>query len=146
VAWRGDPGSSYAAYEFNENMDAEPGAFGVTGDNSDWIGPIGPFDFGIVLCMVEKTGWGAFEMFNFGESVGEKFMRVQMTYMWDSDGDGQFGERYDGLHLAGESNFGELGWHGLDIPILHKESDNEKQTGNSKTRRMAGETPVSGSS
>jgi hypothetical protein len=116
--WRGDAGSSYAAYEFNGNLDAEPGAFGVTGANANWIRSFGGWNFdGVVDGMAEKTGWGAFEMDNFGESVGEKFMRVQMTYKWDSDGDGQFGERYDGLHIAGESDFGELGWHGLDIPI-----------------------------
>lgn len=125
ASWRGDPGSSYAAYEFNGNLDPEPGAFGVTGDNTDWIRPIGPFNFDVVdPGIVEKTGWGAFEMDNFGEVVGEKFMRVQMTYKYDPDlvGEG-YGETYDGMHLFGEGEppggpYFEQAWWGTEIPIL----------------------------
>jgi len=123
--WRGDAGSSYAAYEFNGNLDPEPGAFGVSGDNTDWIRPyIGQFNFdGVEPGMVEKTGWGAFEMDNFGDVVGEKFMRVQMTYKFDPGlAGGGYGETYDGMHLFGEADLGgqyyERGWWGTEIPMF----------------------------
>ena len=111
--WRGDLWSSHAAFEFNGNLDPEPGAFGV---NANWIRFPGNWadpEGGIVV----KTGWGArIEMDNFGDTIGEKYMRIQMTYKYDSEPDGQFGEMYDGMHLFGEGG-GEQGW-GLDWPDI----------------------------